>query len=152
MIQRGALLDLQAALDLFPVVALLGPRQVGKTTLAHAVADRLGEDRVRYLDLESPSDRARLTDPVAYLEAQADRLVILDEIHRTPELFSVLRGVVDRRRREGVRTGQFLVLGSASLDLLRQSAESLAGRIAFVELTPIGVHEVESARPAVDRL
>ena len=152
MIQRSALLDVQAALDLFPVVALLGPRQVGKTTLAHAVAESLGEDRVRYLDLESPSDRARLTDPVAYLEAQADRLVILDEIHRTPELFSVLRGVVDRRRREGVRTGQFLVLGSASLDLLRQSAESLAGRIAFVELTPIGVHEIERDRPAVDRL
>ena len=152
MIQRGALLDVQAALDLFPVVALLGPRQVGKTTLAHAVADTLGENRVRYLDLESPSDRARLTDPVAYLEAQADRLVILDEIHRTPELFSVLRGVVDRRRREGVRTGQFLVLGSASLDLLRQSAESLAGRIEFVELTPIRVDEIEPDRPAVDRL
>ena len=152
MIHRNALHDLQAALDIFPVVALLGPRQAGKTTLAHAVADTLGEDRVRYLDLESPSDLARLTDPVPYLEAQADRLVILDEIHRTPELFSVLRGVVDRRRREGGRAGQFLVLGSASLDLLRQSAESLAGRIAFVELTPIRVDEIERDRPTVDRL
>jgi len=113
------------------------------------VAERIGEDRVRYLDLESPADRARLADPVAYLEAQAGRLVILDEIHRTPDLFAVLRGIVDRRRRQGARTAQFLVLGSASLDLLRQSAESLAGRITFVELTPVRVDEVAGDRQTV---
>lgn len=152
MLERTALIELEAALDVFPVVALLGPRQVGKTTLAHALAGRLGEDRVRYLDLESPTDRARLADPVAYLEAQAGRLVILDEIHRTPELFAVLRGIVDRRRRRGARTAQFLVLGSASLDLLRQSAESLAGRITFLELTPVRVDEVASDRQTIDRL
>lgn len=149
MIERTALIQLEASLDVFPVVALLGPRQVGKTTLAHAVAERIGEDRVRYLDLESPADRARLADPVAYLEAQAGRLVILDEIHRTPNLFAVLRGIVDRRRRQGARTAQFLVLGSASLDLLRQSAESLAGRIVFVELTPVRVDEVAGDRQTV---
>ena len=131
MIDRTALVELRSALDSFPVVALLGPRQVGKTTLALTLAESLGEEGVRYLDLESPRDRARLTDPEAYLEGQRGRLVILDEIHRLPELFAVLRGVVDRRRRTGLRTGQFLVLGSASLDLLKQSSESLAGRIAF---------------------
>lgn len=81
MLARTALIELEAALDVFSVVALLGPRQVGKTTLAHALADRLGEDRIRYLDLESPADRARLADPVTYLEAQTGRLVILDEIY-----------------------------------------------------------------------
>jgi len=152
MLERAALVQLEASLDVFPVVALLGPRQVGKTTLAHALAKRLGEDRVRYLDLESPADRARLADPVTYLDAQAGRLVILDEIHRTPELFAVLRGIVDRRRRQGARTAQFLVLGSASLDLLRQSAESLAGRITFLELTPVRVDEVARDRQTIDRL
>jgi len=152
MIQRKALDELRSALDAFPVVALLGPRQAGKTTLALTHARELGEEFSRYLDLESPADRARLRDPEAYLEAQRGRLVILDEIHRTPELFSVLRGVVDRRRRAGLRTGQFLVLGSASLDLLRQSSESLAGRIAFVELTPIRVDELAADRAEIEQL
>jgi uncharacterized protein len=152
MIPRAALAELRSALDYFPVVALLGPRQVGKTTLALTLTESLGEEGVRYLDLESPADRAKLADPEAYLEAQRGRLVILDEIHRAPELFSVLRGVVDRRRREGLRAGQFLVLGSASLELLRQSSESLAGRITFVELTPVRVDEVAREAGAVDAL
>ena len=152
MLPRHQLTHLRLALAHFPVVALLGPRQVGKTTLALTLVDSLGEDRVRYLDLESPEDRARIADPGAYLEAQRGRLVILDEIHRTPELFPVLRGLVDRRRRAGEGSGQFLVLGSASLDLLRQSSESLAGRIAFVELTPIRIEEVTAQRTAIERL
>lgn len=152
MLPRTALAHLRSALAGFPVVALLGPRQVGKTTLALAHAESLGPDGVRYLDLESPADRARLTDPEAYLEAQQGRLVVLDEIHRAPELFRVLRGLVDRRRRAGVRTGQFLVLGSASLELLRQSSESLAGRIAFVELTPLRVDEAGRDVRALARL
>ncbi len=149
---RNALSKLLEALATFPVVALLGPRQVGKTTLALAVADMLGEGAVRYLDLESAADLARLTDPEAYLEAQRGRLVILDEIHRRPELFALLRGLVDRRRRDGLRTGQFLVLGSASLDLLRQSSESLAGRISFVNLTPITVDEIGPTATEIDAL
>ncbi|MDP1858321.1 MAG: AAA family ATPase [Gemmatimonadaceae bacterium] len=101
MLPRLALRDVRSALDTFPVVALLGPRQVGKAALAFTDAEALGADRVRFLDLESPTDRARLTDADAYFEAQRGRLVILDEIHRTPELFALLRGVVDRRRRSG---------------------------------------------------
>lgn len=150
IIDRKALHELRSALDSFPVVALLGPRQVGKTTLALTHARDLGQEATRYLDLESIADRARLADPEAYLEAQLGRLVILDEIHRAPELFAVLRGTVDRRRRAGLRSGQFLVLGSASLELLRQSSESLAGRIAFVELTPIRVDELD--RAAIEKL
>lgn len=152
MIARHALADLRSALAEFPVVALLGPRQVGKTTLARGLARRLGHRHTTYLDLEAPADRARLSDAEAYLDDQRGRLVILDEVHRTPALFEVLRVVVDRRRRSGQRAGQFLVLGSASLDLLRQSSESLAGRIGFVELTPVRLDEVPGGRGATDRL
>ena len=120
----------------FPAVALIGPRQVGKTTLARAITDARG-DAALYLDLEQPQDRAKLADPAAYLALNADRLVILDEIHRAPEIFDVLRGQIDARRRAGRPAGHFLILGSAALPLLRQSAESLAGRIAYCEMTPI---------------
>ena len=149
---RNALSEVLVALSNFPVVALLGPRQVGKTTLALAVADSLGEDSVRYLDLESEADLAKLADAEAYLEAQRGRLVILDEIHHRPDLFRLLRGVVDRRRRDGLRTGQFLVLGSASLDLLRQSSESLAGRISFVDLAPFTTDEIGATTAELNAL
>lgn len=152
MLERSLLSRVETALEEFPVVGLLGPRQVGKTTLARELADRRGAAHARYLDLETAADLARLADPADYFDAQEGRLVILDEIHRVPELFAVLRGVVDRRRRRGARVGQFLVLGSASLDLLRQSSESLAGRIAFLELTPVHVGEVAADRKTVDRL
>ena len=112
-----------------PAVALLGPRQVGKTTLAHRIAD--GRDSV-YLDLESPRDREKLSDPLFYLAGHEDRLVVLDEVQRVPELFATLRGVIDTGRRRGRKSGRFLLLGSASADLLRQS-ETLAGRIAYLE-------------------
>ncbi|GAB4343553.1 MAG: ATP-binding protein [Desulfobulbaceae bacterium] len=95
-----------------------------------------------YLDLESPADRAKLADPEMYLSAQRDKLVILDEVQRVPALFEVLRGVIDRNRREGKRYGRFLLLGSASVELLRQSGETLAGRIAFVELSPLSILEI----------
>jgi len=146
MIPRLALEAVRSALTRFPVVALLGPRQVGKTTLALELARSSGPMASTYLDLESPRDLARLSDPEAYLGAQVGRLVILDEIHRTPKLFEVLRGIVDRRRRDGDRAGHFLVLGSASLDLLRQSSESLAGRIQFVELAPVRLDELSGPR------
>ncbi len=127
------------ALDRAPAVALIGPRQVGKTTLARAVAGT--RDSV-YLDLESDADRARLAEPELYLASQRERLVVLDEVHRAPGLFPVLRGQIDAARREGRRAGRYLLLGSASFDLLKQSGESLAGRIAFLELTPFDVLEV----------
>lgn len=138
MIDRFLLPRLIERIDSSPAVALLGPRQVGKTTLAHQVAD--GRPSL-YLDLESDRDRAKLADPELYLVAQADRLVILDEVHRRPDLFRNLRGLIDQGRREGRRTGRFLLLGSASMDLLRQSGESLAGRIAYLELGPISPRE-----------
>jgi predicted AAA+ superfamily ATPase len=132
-----------------PAVALLGPRQVGKTTLALAI----GEQRPAvYLDLESPADRARLAEPELYLADHADELVILDEIHRLPGLFEVLRGVIDAGRRSGRDTGRFLLLGSASLELMQQSGETLAGRIAYVELTPFDALEATGAGIALDAL
>ena len=122
-----------------PALALLGPRQVGKTTLALA----LGASRPSvYLDLQSEADRAKLASPELYLAEQADKLVILDEIHHAPGLFPVLRGLIDRQRRAGRPAGQYLLLGSASMDLMRQSGESLAGRIAYLELPALTVTEV----------
>jgi len=120
-------------------VALLGPRQVGKTTLAQQIGAR---QNAMYLDLEDPQDRAKFSEPASFLEAFEDRLVILDEIHRAPDLFQTLRGEIDRGRRKGHRTGRFLLLGSASLDLMRQSGESLAGRISNIDMTPLAVDEV----------
>ncbi len=134
-----------------PAVVLLGPRQAGKTTLALEVADRL---EALYLDLESDAGRARLAEPELYLGNHLDRLVILDEIHRVPALFPVLRGLIDRARRRGRRGGLYLLLGSASLDMLKQSGETLAGRVSYLELNPFDVLEVTGAAsdPAMDQL
>ncbi|WP_298708866.1 ATP-binding protein [Chitinophaga sp.] len=141
MIQRLAYNEVKQLLEEFPAVGLLGPRQVGKTTLAIEIAAAVRPETV-YLDLESPSDLVKLNEAEQYFEINKGKLIILDEIQRVPELFQVLRGVIDRRKREGARTGQFLVLGSASLDLLRQASESLAGRIAYKELTGLTLEEV----------
>ena len=143
MIPRRLLPALSAALDEAPAVALLGPRQVGKTTLALEVADARP---AVYLDLESAADRAKLAEPELYLSQHADKLVILDEIQRTPELFRSLRGLIDAGRRRGRGKGRFLVLGSASIDLLKQSSESLAGRIRHLELAPLDAGEVGGER------
>lgn len=121
-----------------PAVVLLGPRQSGKTTLALTVG---GPRDAVYLDLESELGRAKLAEPEAYLAAHLDRLVILDEVHRAPGLFPILRGLIDRSRRAGRRAGQYLLLGSASLDLLRQSGETLAGRVTYLELSPFDALE-----------
>ncbi len=138
MIARRIVPQLRYLLDRSPAVALLGPRQVGKTTLALEI----GATRSSlYLDLESASDRARLAEPELYLASHSDALVILDEVHRMPNIFQDLRGIIDRGRRMGRGAGRFLLLGSASIDLLRQAGESLAGRIAFLELAPLDVLE-----------
>lgn len=149
MVRRGVHDALAAALDRVPAVALLGPRQVGKTTLALAVAEARPS---LYLDLQSESDRAKVAEPELFLASQADRLVILDEVHRAPNLFPLLRGMIDRGRREGKRTGRFLLLGSASVDLLHQAGESLAGRIAFVDLPPFQPAEVATTGERRERL
>ena len=143
MLPRRLLPSLTAALAEAPAVALLGPRQTGKTTLAHEVA------RTRaaiYLDLESEADRAKLSEPELYLAQHADKLVILDEIQRAPQLFQTLRGLIDAGRRRGRGNGRFLVLGSASIDLLKQSSESLAGRIRYLELAPLDAGEAGRKR------
>jgi predicted AAA+ superfamily ATPase len=141
MLERRLGQRLVYLLDHYPAVALLGPRQVGKTTLALEVA--AGRPS-RYLDLESPADRARLADPEDYFADHERELVILDEVHRMPDLFQILRGVIDRGRRRGSKTARFLLLGSAGIDLLKQSGESLAGRISYLELAPFDVLEVPS--------
>jgi predicted AAA+ superfamily ATPase len=147
MFERQVQAHLLQELDAMPAVALLGPRQAGKTTLALAV----GKTRPSvYLDLESPADEARLSDPEAFLARHLDRLVILDEVHRKPALFPALRGLIDRARRGGRREGLYLLLGSAGLDLLAQSGETLAGRIAYLELGPLVIRETGSG--SLDRL
>lgn len=143
MIARRLHMTLQRLLDQSPAVVLIGPRQVGKTTLALAVAK---EVKAAYFDLESERDRAKLTAIEEALERLEDCLVVLDEVHRLPELFQPLRGIIDRARRKGRRSGLFLLLGSASLDLLRQSGETLAGRVAVVELRPLDILEVGHKR------
>lgn len=142
MIPRNAQLEINELLDEFPAVGVLGPRQIGKTTLAELIAGSIDPEPI-YLDLENPLDVAKLSDADAYFETHKGKLIILDEVHRVPELFPVLRGVIDRRRREGMRTCQFLILGSASLDLLKQSSETLAGRIAYRDLSGFVINEVE---------
>lgn len=145
MIKRKCQDSIIELLNESPAVGILGPRQVGKTTLAEEIALSISPNPI-YLDLESPTDLAKLTEPEAYFDLHKGKLIILDEIQRTPELFAVLRGVIDRRRREGFRTAQFLILGSASLDLLKQASESLAGRIAYQELTGINSLEITNLK------
>lgn len=153
MFKRQVDQALRQYLQEFSAVAILGPRQAGKTTLALQIAESpsvtAGGPPALYLDLETPTDIAQLSDPSAFFAAHADRLVVLDEVQRMPGLFAVLRGVIDQRRRAGARAAQFLLLGSASMDLLAQSSESLAGRLAYVELGPFVVTELPADQAAV---
>ena len=129
-------------LDHFPAVALLGPRQCGKTTLAFEIKESWSK-KATYLDLENSADLAKLDDSVGYLKPLEEQLVIMDEVQHRPALFPEIRGLIDDGRRRGLRSGRFLFLGSASYELLKQSGESLAGRIAFLELTPFRIDEIE---------
>jgi uncharacterized protein len=151
MIERKYLEIVQQRLAQFSSVALLGPRQVGKTTLARTIAQQHGENAI-YLDLERAPDRRRIDDPDAFWSQNVDKLIILDEIQRAPEIFASLRGAIDERRRMGAEGGKFLLLGSASIDLLRQSSESLAGRITYVDLPPLQPDEVLASGGDIDAL
>lgn len=143
MYQRRTNQIVLSALQSQAAVVLLGPRQVGKTTLAMEIAE---QRPAVYLDMERDADRQVLTEPDLYLDEQAGRLVILDEVQQMPGLFKSLRGQIDMRRRKGFRTGQFLLLGSASNVLLHQSAESLAGRVRYIEMPPLLLDEVGRER------
>jgi len=146
MIKRDLEPKILAALERFPCVALLGARQVGKTTLARRIA--AAKPGAVFLDLERPSDAAKLAEPELFLGPLSDRLVVLDEVQRVPDLFPVLRSLVDER----ARAGRFLILGSAAPELLRQSSETLAGRVRFFELAPLTLHEVKPPPDAVPSL
>ncbi len=145
MINRWISNKLEQTVQRVPAVALLGSRQVGKTTLARTLAQ---DKHSIYLDLESPTDLIKLSDPTSFLSRHSDKLIILDEIQRVPDLFMVLRGLIDKNRQAGREGEQFLVLGSASMDLLRQSSESLAGRISYLEMTGLNLLEVPADSPA----
>ncbi|MCK5250067.1 MAG: ATP-binding protein, partial [Spirochaetaceae bacterium] len=149
MIDRRIKQQITDALDRQAAVALIGPRQVGKTTLAQVIGEERG---ALYLDLEDRDDREKLSNTKLFLKQYENRLVVLDEIHRVPELFQTLRGIIDEGRRKGIRTGRFLILGSASVDLLRQSGESLAGRIEYVDMQTLDVTEVGTEEDVLNRL
>ncbi len=142
MIDRWIITDIRNKITRFPAVGIIGSRQVGKTTLAKQIAK--DSDAV-YIDMENPLDLVQLDDPLRFFSDHSNQLILLDEIQRLPELFPVLRSVIDQNKEAGRKAGQFIVLGSASAKLLRQSSESLAGRIFYEELTPVNV--LESAIP-----
>jgi uncharacterized protein len=137
MIARTLSTELLKNLDIFPVVGLIGSRQVGKTTLAKLLISSIKKDSL-YLDLELPSDLNKLTEPELFLSRHSDKCIILDEIQRMPELFPVLRSLIDQDK----KAGRFLILGSASPALIRNSSETLAGRINYIELSPFNFLEI----------
>ena len=147
MIPRILANELIHALQHMPAVALLGPRQVGKTTLALELAEAHIHKAISYLDLELDTDLAKLENTEAYLRTLENKLLIIDEVQLKPDLFRILRGLIDIRKRTGESNTQFLLLGSASRDLLQQSSETLAGRIRYLELKPFSVLEVEALDP-----
>ena len=149
MLKRWITKRLEKSISRNPAVALLGARQVGKTTLSKIIAKGMASI---YLDLESPADLAKLTDPIEFLRENADKLIILDEIQRAPDLFMVLRGVIDNNHQQGRDVAQFLLLGSASMDLLRQSSESLAGRISYIEMTGFNVLEASAENQSIKKV
>jgi predicted AAA+ superfamily ATPase len=150
MIPRTATAAIEQALTRQAAVAIIGPRQVGKTTLARQIAS--ARPGAVYLDLEAREDRDKLAEPVLFLRQYETSLVVLDEIHRVPELFSSLRGIIDEGRRSGHGRGRFLILGSASIDMLRQTSESLAGRIAYIEMGPFSTLELPPDEATLIRL
>lgn len=139
MIKRKIEAELTELLDQFPAVAIVGPRQVGKTTMAKLLMRNLNKECI-YIDLENPREAAKLTDPVLFFESQQDKCVILDEVQLRKELFPVLRSMIDQHR----VSGRFILLGSASPELIRDASESLAGRIYYKELTPLLLHEIQN--------
>lgn len=144
MITRSLTNNIASLLNEFPAVAILGPRQVGKTTMAKEIAQDISPTPL-YLDLERPSDLVKLSDPELYFQTHSNQLIIVDEIQRMPKLFQLLRSIIDERRQKGQKVKQFLLLGSASKELLKHSSESLAGRIIYTQLSGFNVQEIREA-------
>ena len=142
MLRRKFEQQIKKLLSTNAAVVLIGPRQIGKTTIATQIGEELG---AIYRDLETPRDLTQVQDINLFAETYPDKLIILDEVQRTPEIFAPLRGIIDERRRKDFKYQQFLFLGSASLDLLGQTSESLAGRVAYAELAGINVSELDEA-------
>lgn len=140
MIERKLTPRILENLTYFPVVGIIGPRQVGKTTLAKQLQKQLSRPSI-YLDLELDDDISRLQNAQAYLQSHQDKCVIIDEIQLMPRLFALLRALIDQER----VPARFLILGSASPSIIRQSSETLAGRIAYSELTPLSLTEAQTA-------
>lgn len=140
MIERSISSELERLLNRAPAVVLTGPRQVGKTTLARQIARKRS---AVYLDLENPRDLARIEDVQQFCELNEGKLIVFDEVQRAPGMFATLRVIIDSYRQRGLRTGHFLLLGPASIDLLRQSGESLAGRVSYLELGPLSAREID---------
>ncbi|MEA2113421.1 MAG: ATP-binding protein [Patescibacteria group bacterium] len=130
----------QQDLKNFPAVAILGPRQCGKSTMALKLGEKI--KNFLYLDLELPSDAMKLNDPELFFNSNKDRVICLDEIQTKPEIFSTLRGIIDKNR----KNGRFILLGSASPEIIQKSSETLAGRISFIELTPFTISEVKNTK------
>lgn len=147
MIHRLLTNELINALQNMPAVALLGSRQVGKTTLAFEISKANLDKPVSYLDLELDSDLAKLDDAEGYLRTFENKLLIIDEVQLKPDLFKILRSLIDIRKRAGETSAQFLLLGSASRDLLQQTSETLAGRIRYIELKPFSIPEIATQNP-----
>ena len=147
MLDRWLHTRLEKLINQRSAVTLTGARQVGKTTLAKLIAEH---ENCVYIDLQNPRDAQLLSDPVAFFSDHSDQLIILDEMQRFPELFSILRSVIDSNRWEGRKNKQFLLLGPASIRLLRQTSESLAGRIGYLELYGLNVLEIDSHRQALN--
>ncbi|MCF6351984.1 MAG: ATP-binding protein, partial [Cyclobacteriaceae bacterium] len=146
MIERSITAELKKSLDFFPVLAIVGPRQVGKTTIAKSLRNQVGKE-VIYLDLENPRDTAKLQDPVLFFENNEKICIILDEIQQMPELFPILRSMVDANR----IPARYILLGSASPTIIRDSSESLAGRVTYKELTPFNLVEISSTGTEVNK-
>ena len=142
MIQRELQKRILELLQVNAAVVMTGPRQVGKTTLALAISSELN---AVYRDLENPRELEQVRDLELLVSQYPGRLIILDEVQRAPEIFAPLRGIIDQRRRQGLRSGQFLFLGSASLELLGQTSESLAGRVSYAEMTGLNLLECQAA-------
>ncbi len=139
MLYRYIIAELKELIEDFPAIAIIGPRQVGKTTLVKELTGHLNRDMI-YIDLENPRDEAKLNDPVLFFETHLNKCIVIDEIQRNKKLFPILRSMIDLDR----RPGRFLLLGSASPELIRDSSESLAGRIMYKELSPINVLELDT--------